>query len=75
MDAYEVIREFIDDIHHFHNVLMIWAMHPGFLDLYQFARGVGAYPALRYRVFDEIQDAEITNPISTMVRLRQDTAK
>ena len=33
-------------------------------------RGIGAYEALKFRVFDEVRDKNLVNPMAALVRLR-----
>ena len=42
---------------------------PEFLDDSSGGRGVGEYQALKFRVYDEIRDAKLVNPMSTLVRV------
>lgn len=75
LDAYEVMREFIDDAHAFRGTMIVWVMDPEFLDLEPSGRGVGSYPALRYRVYDEVRDRRVANPLATMARLSLSSSK
>jgi len=69
LDAYEVLREFVDatdDLEHF---LMVVAAPKPFLDSNPKGRGLGRYPALFNRVYDEVRDRNLTNPLSALVRV------
>lgn len=69
LDAYEVLREFVDatdDLEHF---LMVVAAPMSFLDTNTKGRGLGRYPALYNRVYDEVRDRNLTNPLSALVRV------
>ena len=34
-----------------------------------FGRGMGAYPALKFRVYDEIHDQRLVNPMGSLARI------
>ena len=71
-DAYEVLRQFIDATDRTTACLMIVLPHPDFLDLESSSRGIGAYDALKLRVYDEIRDERLVNPMGALVRLSQE---
>ncbi len=54
LDAYEVLRQFIDDTDNLHACLVIVAPEAEFLEIDMPARGMGCYEALKFRVYDEI---------------------
>lgn len=69
LDAYEVLREFIDatdDLEHF---LLVVTAPQSFLDLEPSGRGIGRYQALRARVYDEVRDRKLANPMSALIRV------
>ncbi len=69
LDAYEVLREFIDatdDLEHF---LLVVAAPQSFLDLEPRGRGIGRYQALQARVYDEVRDRNLANPMSALIRV------
>ncbi|MCC6264434.1 MAG: DUF2791 family P-loop domain-containing protein [Bryobacterales bacterium] len=70
LDAYEVLREFIDGAHRLSGFFM--AVLPGAAFLEDHARGLFAYDALRFRVFDEVRDVRLVNPMGALVRLGAD---
>lgn len=69
LDAYEVFRQFIDATDEMEGLLINVFVPPTFLDLETTGRGIGRYPALMYRVYDEIRDRELANPLSALVRI------
>jgi hypothetical protein len=69
LDAYEVFRQFIDATDEMDGLLINVFVPPQFLDLETTGRGIGRYPALMYRVYDEIRDRQLANPLSALVRL------
>jgi hypothetical protein len=69
LDAYEVFRQFIDATDEMESLLINIFVPPSFLDLETTGRGIGRYPALMYRVYDEIRDRQLANPLSALVRI------
>lgn len=69
VDAYEVFRQFVDTTDHLTGVLLIVATDEGFVDIETGSRGLGAYPALMNRVYDEVRDRNLVNPMSSLVRI------
>ena len=69
LDAYEVFRQFIDATDEMDGLLINVFVPPEFLDLETTGRGIGRYPALMYRVYDEIRDRQLANPLSALVRI------
>jgi hypothetical protein len=69
LDAYEVLRQLIDGTDRFHGSLVVVIPSHGFLDDDHLGRGVGAYQALKFRVFDEVRDRRLVNPMASLVRL------
>lgn len=68
-DAYEVLRQFIDATDELKGLLLVLLPGSEFLDLESTGRGLGAYDALKFRVFDEIRDQRLVNPMSALVRI------
>jgi hypothetical protein len=68
-DAYEVLRQFIDATDELKGLLMILTPTIEFLDLDSGGRGLGAYEALKFRVFDEVRDQRLVNPMTSLVRI------
>ena len=69
LDAYEVLREYIDGTDRLVNCLIVVVADPEFLDDDPYGRGIGAYEALKFRVFDEVRDRTLANPMAALVRL------
>lgn len=69
LDAYEVLREFVDATDDLENFLMVVAAPMAFLDTNTKGRGLGRYPALYNRVYDEVRDRNLSNPLSALVRV------
>lgn len=68
LDAYEVLRQFIDNIDRLDGCLMVVIADPAFLDEDVSGRGFGAYEALKFRVIDEVRDRKLANPLASLVR-------
>jgi hypothetical protein len=73
LDAYEVLREMIDGTDRLDSCLIVVQPDVAFLDEDTYGRGMGAYQALMLRVFDEIRDRQIVNPLASLVRLTAST--
>lgn len=69
LDAYEVFRQFIDATDELEGFMLVVTMPPDFLGLEVRGRGIGRYPALMGRVYDEVRDKNLANPYSALVRL------
>ncbi len=69
LDAYEVLRQFIDGTARLQGCLLVVIPASEFLDIEPSSRGMGAYDALKFRVYDEIHDQRLANPMSALVRL------
>lgn len=69
LDAYEVLRQYIDATDRLMHCLVVVVADPEFLDEDLFGRGIGAYEALKFRVFDEVRDRTLANPMAALVRL------
>jgi hypothetical protein len=69
MDSYEVLRQFIDDMDNLDGCLMVVAPSVDFLEIDMPTRGMGCYEALKFRVYDEIRDRDLVNPMASLVRL------
>jgi hypothetical protein len=67
LDAYEVLREFLDGADRLTGFLMVLLPDVAFLD--DFSRGIHAYQALKFRIYDEIHDKSLVNPLASLVRL------
>jgi hypothetical protein len=69
LDAYEVMRQFIDATDRLRNCLLVVVPSVEFLDEDPTGRGLGVYEALKFRIFDEIRDRNLVNPMASLVRL------
>jgi hypothetical protein len=68
LDAFEVLRQFIDGIDKLDGVLVAVFPAPSFLDPDN-PRGMGVYSALKTRVYDEVKDRRYPNPTGALVRV------
>jgi P-loop Domain of unknown function (DUF2791) len=73
LDTYEVLRQFIDGADHMEGFFMVVAPDAGFLE--DQARGIGAYEALKFRVFDEVRDRNLVNPMASLARISNAAAE
>jgi len=69
LDAYEVLREFIDASDRMDSCLVVVVPAIEFTEQDPFSRGLGAYKALNLRVYNEVSDRTIPNPLATLLRL------
>jgi hypothetical protein len=67
MDAYEVLRQFIDTADNFEGFFMVTVPDLSFLE--DLHRGVSSYAALKFRVYDEIRDRNLVNPMVSLARI------
>jgi hypothetical protein len=67
MDAYEVLRQFVDATDELEGCLIGVLAPLEFLD--DERRGVERYTALKLRVWDEVRDRQRANPLAALVRL------
>jgi hypothetical protein len=67
LDAYELLRQFIDGADNLEGFFMV--VVPDFDFLEDPNRGIGAYEALKFRVFDEIHDRNLVNPMASLGRI------
>jgi hypothetical protein len=74
LDTYEVLRQFIDGTDLLQGCLVVVVPDRAFLDEDPFGRGIGAYEALKFRVFDEVRDESLVNPMASLVRLESTAA-
>ncbi len=66
MDAYEVLRQFIDSTDELQYCLIVVFAPPTFLTDEQ--RGVRKYDALYFRIWDEVRDKNLANPLASLLR-------
>lgn len=67
LDSYEVLRQFIDGADQLEGCFIVVIPHIDFLQ--DHTRGLSAYEALKFRVFDEIRDKSLVNPMASLVRI------
>ena len=67
LDAYEVLRQFIDATDELRGVLLLGMVPPELMT--DESRGLPAYTALQLRVADEVRDRRRANPFAALVRL------
>lgn len=67
LDAYEVLRQLVDNTDEMAHLVVIVVASSAFLT--DTGRGLDAYQALKLRIFDEVRDAARDNPLSSLVRL------
>jgi hypothetical protein len=70
LDAYEVLRQYIDAADRLVYCMIVVVADPEFLDEDPSGRGLGAYEALKFRIYDEVRDRTLANPMAALVRLR-----
>jgi hypothetical protein len=73
LDAYEVLRQFIDGASNLEGFFMVVVPDVSFLE--DQSRGIGAYEALKFRVFDEIRDRNLVNPMASLARVAASAAE
>lgn len=67
LDAYEVLRQFIDGTDETEGLLVIVLASKEFLN--DDKRGLRGYDALKLRIWDEVRDRQRQNPLASLVRL------
>lgn len=67
LDAYEVLRQFIDGTDEMEGMLFIAIASKDFLN--DDRRGLSRYDALKLRIWDEVRDKRKQNPLASLVRL------
>lgn len=67
LDAYEVLRQLVDNTDELANCLVAVVASPALVT--DPARGLDAYQALKLRIFDEVRDRSRDNPFSSLVRV------
>jgi hypothetical protein len=69
LDAYEVLRQFVDATDELECCFIVVIAPPEFLS--DERRGVNRYDALKLRIYDEVRDRHRPNPLSSLIRLRE----
>jgi hypothetical protein len=67
LDAYEVLRQLVDNTDELSHCCVIVVASPELLT--DPNRGIDAYQALKLRIFDEVRDRHRDNPYSSLIRL------
>lgn len=67
LDAYEVLRQLVDNTDELSHCCVVAVVAPEFLS--DPARGLDAYQALKLRIYDEVRDLQRDNPYSSLIRL------
>ncbi|KFI38285.1 hypothetical protein HY02_03865 [Peptococcaceae bacterium SCADC1_2_3] len=67
LDAYEVLRQFIDGTDEMEGLLIVVLVSNDFLN--DDKRGLSRYNALKLRIWDEVRDRQRQNPLASLVRL------
>ncbi len=68
LDAYEVLRQFIDGTDEMEGCLIVVLTSKKFLDPDD-RRGLRRYDALYFRIWDEVRDKQRQNPLASLIRL------
>ncbi len=69
LDAYELLRQLVDNTDELTKCCVVVIAAPEFLT--DEHRGVGAYQALKLRIHDEVRDRARDNPFASLVRLER----
>ena len=67
LDAYEMLRQFIDGTDDLESLLLVVHVPPEFLT--DGRRGLNRYEALKLRIWDEVRDRQYQNPLGALIRL------
>jgi len=67
LDAYEVLRQFIDGTDEMESTFIVVIAPQAFLT--DDRRGLRCYDALKLRIWDEVHDKERQNPLGSLIRL------
>ena len=67
LDAYEMLRQFIDGTDELQGLLLVVMVPPEFLT--DARRGLSRYEALKLRIWDEVRDRQYQNPLGALIRL------
>jgi hypothetical protein len=68
LDTYEVLRQLVDSTDELGRCCVVVIGAPELLS--DETRGLDAYQALKFRIFDEVRDRRRDNPFSSLVRIR-----
>lgn len=67
MDAYEVLRQVIDDVDHFEGFFLVVLADESFISDRDPKRSVDCYTALKMRIWDDVRARDRDNPLAPMV--------
>ena len=67
LDAYELLRQLVDNTDELSHCCVVVVAAPEFLT--DTNRGLDAYQALKLRIYDEVRDVNRDNPYSSLIRL------
>ena len=67
MDAYELPRQLVDGTDELSHCLIVVVASPQFLS--DPIKGLGSYEALKLRIWDEVRDREVPNPVAALMRV------
>jgi hypothetical protein len=67
LDAYEMLRQFIDGADEMESFLLVVHVPQEFLT--DGRRGLSRYEALKLRIWDEVRDRQYQNPLGALIRL------
>jgi len=73
LDAYEMLRQFIDGTDELESLLLVVHVPPEFLT--DGRRGLNRYEALKLRIWDEVRDRQYQNPLGALIRLGSEHAE
>jgi hypothetical protein len=68
LDAYEVLRQFVDAIDRIEGAFFLVTADYPFLERDPWGRGIDRYEALKFRIYDEVR-AGRPNPMASLVRI------
>ena len=68
LECYEVLRQFLDGVDDSAYMMIVVVAPPSFADE-DYSRSVDRYQALKLRIWDEVRDRRLANPLAPMVRL------
>jgi hypothetical protein len=68
LDAYEVLRQFVDATDELEGCLLVVLAPTEFLATNSL-RGLEGYDALKNRIWDDVRDENLSNPFAPLVRL------
>ncbi len=67
LDAYEMLRQFIDGTDDLESLMLVVFVPPAFMT--DTRRGLNRYEALKLRIWDEVRDRQYQNPLGALIQL------